>query len=119
MAGPAAPTPGTIRRVGTTQRLGVARDRDRRADARQGLVDAHQVARAVVDDGQPGRRASLEDALGRGHALPARIDVAGGAEGAGQRLEGGLGEVMVVPPGAGEVERDARRPRERIRARAR
>ena len=46
--------------------------------------------------------------------VAARIDVAGGAERAGQRLEGGLGEVMVVPAGAREVERDARRPRERF-----
>ena len=44
-------------RVGAAQRLRVARDRDRRTDARQRLVDAHQVARAVIDDRQPGRRA--------------------------------------------------------------
>ena len=114
MAGPAAPDARHDQRVGATQRLRVARDRDRRADARQRLVDAHQVARAVVDDRQPGRRAHSRTPLVEATPVPARVDVAGGAEGAGQRLEGGLGEVMVVPPGAGEVERDARRPRERF-----
>ena len=78
----------------------------------QRVADAHEVAGAVVDDG---------DADGRGHAsvppmrgrLPfveatpgaPRIGRHGHAQGAGQGLEGGLREVVVVAAGGVEVQR--------------
>ena len=120
MAGSAAPTPGTTSASAPTQRRPRSRASvDVGADGGQRLVDADEVAGAVVDDGDPGPRASSERALGRGHALATRVDLAGDPERAAERLEGGLGQVMVVAAGAraggASRRRSARRPRARAR----
>ena len=57
---------------------------------------------------------SPEDALGRGDAVAARIGLAGDAQRAAERLERGLGEVVVVAARAAQVERGARGPGERL-----
>ena len=126
---PGAPSPAPPRR----RRARRARRRPARSSARvarttsprrrhgQRLVDADEVAGAVVDDREPGRaparpewRRSSERALRRGHAPAARIRLAGGAQRPAERLERGLGQVVVVPAGAADVERRAGRPGERL-----
>ena len=54
-----------------------------------------------------------------GHAGPPRIDLAGDAQSAAERLERGLGEVVIVPAATLEVERGARRSARTTRRRAR
>ena len=117
IAGAAAPTPGTIERVGAAQR----RPRRGRASTSaptvgQRLVDADEVARRRSRRRRSRARghASSERALGRGDAVAARVDLAGDAERAAERLERGLGEVMVVAAGAAQVERRAGGPGERL-----
>ena len=53
IAGAAAPTPGTTIASASRRPLRVARDGDRGADGGQRLLDAHEVARPVVDDRDP------------------------------------------------------------------
>ena len=89
------------------------------ADRLQALADADEVAGAVVDDRDPrparrAARAHLERALERRDARSPRIDLARDAQRAAQRLERGLGEVMVVAARAAQVERCAGRSRERF-----
>ena len=57
IAGAAAPTPGTTSASAPRERLGVAGDDDVGADRVERLVDADEVAGAVVDDGDARRRA--------------------------------------------------------------
>ena len=75
-----------------------------------------EVARAVVDDGDPGPAP-------RGHPSEPFVDATPVRRGSGsqaiaeraaERLERRLAEVVVVAAGAAEVERRARGPRERL-----
>ena len=110
-------------RVGVPQAALVARHGDGGADSGQRLLDAHEVARPVVDDRDPravrSRRRSPERSLRGRHPVPARVRLAGGPQRAGEGLERGLGQVMVVAARAAQVERRPARSGRTTRARAR
>ena len=84
------------------------------ADGRERLVDADEVARAVVDDRDPRRGAHPSEPFVDATPLASRIGLDGVAQRAAERLERGLGEVVVVAAGAAKVERGARGPGERL-----
>ena len=120
IAGAAAPTPGTTSasapRIASPSRT----TRDLGADGRQRLLDADEVAGAVVDDGDRRGRARHPSApLVDATPVAPRIELAGDAERPAERLERGLGEVVVVATGAAQVERGARRSGRTTRGHAR
>ena len=119
-----------------------ARRRRRRARRARRRRAAPRASRATVDVGAdassaPGRcsrgcrrrsrrprsaaaaRAHPSDALGRGDAVAARIELARDAQRAAEGLERGLGEVMVVAAGAATGGASRRRSARTTRARAR
>ena len=112
---------GHDQRVGAR---GVPRRRGRRVTSAptvvERLVDADEVAGAVIDDGDAGTGASSpERALGGGDARPPGIRLAGDPQGATERLERGLGQMVVVATGAASDgalrPRSGRTPRGRAR----
>ena len=126
IAGAAAPTPGHDERVGALEARRVARRSTTSAPtAVERLVDADEVAGAVVDDGDPrpgargGPRAHPSEPFVDATPRPARVRLAGGAQRAAERLERGLGQVVVVAArcrGRGASRRPSgRTPRARAR----
>ena len=102
-------------RVGAIDRVRVAGDDDLGTGGGQPLLDADEVAGAVVDDRDPGTRV-VHPSEPFVEATPSRRGSGSHAvaQRAGEGLERGLGEVVVVAAGAAEVERRAGRPRERF-----
>ena len=120
---PAPPPRRRARRAGRRRPgpAGLGGDVDLRADGRERLADAHQVARAVVDDRDAdriGRRrpADAHPRLPFVEATPVRRGsiVRRLSQRPAEGLEGRLGEVVVVAAGAADVERRAGGPGERL-----
>ena len=94
-----APTPGTTSPSASSAASEVAGQLDVGAGPLDRADDGAEVARAVVEDDDRGYCALRAAPLVRGHAGLARVERDGVAEGAGERLELGLDEVVRLAAG--------------------